>query len=113
MKLSEMKEFAESQVAWYTKAVEWDCREIEHLSREIKKSRESDRETVEYVMSDEKSSDTLKAIFCKGWESGDTRKLLNERRRRCRSRAYNKSQIERFTKDAKKYAEMIEQHGDF
>ena len=111
MTMQEMKDFAESQITYYTRDIEHQSREIQFLTKEIAKSRESDREVQKYAL-ESNWPETVKATFAGKYESGETRKLLNDRRRCCRNRQYAKARIEHFTKEAAKYEAMIEKYGN-
>ena len=111
MTFAEMKEFAEKQVAWYTKQVDWDSKEIRSLTEQIAKSRKSDKETQKSILEGD-YSETVKSCFRGKWISDDTRKLLNDRARMCRARRHDLAMIEKYAADTVSFGKKIEIYGN-
>lgn len=79
MKSTDMKNYAEGQVAFWTKQITFDKGHIEWINKELARTRKEDRELKEWA----KTYDNGKyANLYEGrYQSEETKKLLNERRR--------------------------------
>lgn len=106
MTRQDMREFAEKQVAWYTKMVEADKRHIEWLGREIVRSRKEDKEQKEWAKT--YNNGEFAHLYEGHYESKETKKLLNERRRYQRNLKKYEAMLVKYTNEVTKYTDHEE-----
>lgn len=107
MTYREMKEFAESQVAWYAKQIETDSRWIKDCTKKIAESRKNDREVAAAILADDRNSETIKSLFRGDYQSSETRDLLNERRRLLYERKKYTARLNKYRNDVEKYSKLM------
>ena len=72
MTINDIKKFYEEQIEWHKDQVEWCSEQIEWYTKWLKRSREEDREFVEWVNQNPNYSEIEKASFA-NYKSSDTK----------------------------------------
>jgi hypothetical protein len=104
MTREELKAFAESQIAFYTKDLKVTNHWIGVLTDEIKRHRESDKRFVQRILDDPNESEYVKNCFRNpNYKSTDYRKAINERARLYRWRKHCISALAQYKKEVQMY----------
>lgn len=103
MTRAEMREFAENQVDFYKRQIEFDGGQIEYINYELKRSRQADKELVAYVWSKGVVTESDMRIFTKDYTSTETKKLICKRARAYRSRKHNEQMLVKYQNEVEKY----------
>ena len=97
------KDYYAGQIAWYQKQNEFCKGQIAYYSREIKRSREKDRELKEYALSERPDDEWTQKVYGGKYISDETRKNINMRAKYYREIKSNNRVIEKYTKELEKY----------
>lgn len=93
-------EFAKKQVEWYKGQIEWYDKQIAWETRDLEQSRQEDRKLVEYIWSKGPLTKVDMLIWgSKKYESGETRKIKNQRARSYRQRKWCREQLAGYLKE--------------
>lgn len=79
MTKEEYRAFFERQVEWNTKEIKWCEDEAKYITERLKRSRQSDRDTVEYIWGKGVVDEFEMRHYAKDYKSQETKKLLKER----------------------------------
>lgn len=112
MKMSELREFAVEQIAWYEKDIERLNRWIRDETKDLAASRKFDRDLAASILADETKPDVLKDAFRGNFVSFATKKHLADRNRLYRERQHERRMIEKYTADIQRYDEFIRKYGN-
>ena len=79
MTKEEYRAFFERQVEWNTKEIKWCEDEAKYITERLKRSRQSDRDRVEYIWGKGVVDEFEMRHYTKDYQSQETKDLLKER----------------------------------
>ena len=103
MTRQEMKEFAQKQVEFTTKQIAFAKSQIEWVNKELARTRKEDREQKEFGLTYENGK--YAHLYEGNYQSKETKKLLNERRRWQRDLKHNEASLVKWQNDVIKYTD--------
>ena len=98
MKTLEILEFYKHEVEYNREQVEWYRKQIKYVNRQLERSRQGDKELIEFIWGRGVVTKLDWECFIskgKDYMSGETRKLMNERARYYRKCKYYTKELER------------------
>lgn len=105
MTKQEMRDFAQSQVEWYTKQIEWDRKQIERINKDLAQSRKDDKDMAAWAMERYPNDRFAQETYKEGYKSVQTKKLINERSKYYREIKRYGSYVEQYKQEVIKYSE--------
>ena len=105
MTRQEMREFAQSQVEWYTKQIEWEKEQIERINQRLAQTRKEDKEMIEWALERYPNDRFAQEIYKAGYKGQETRKLMNERSKHYRWIKKYQANIEHYKQEVIKYTD--------
>ena len=86
----EMRDFAQSQVEWYTKQIEWDRKQIKRINEILAKTRKDDKELAEYASAKYPDNEYWQTAISEGFKGEETKNVtrLGEYKKAVKPKAY-------------------------
>ena len=109
MTRQEMREFAESQVKWYTNQIEWLEKQNEWITARLTETRKDDREMAQWALDKYPDDEWTRKTYGQGYKGSETKKLINERARNYREIKKAKAHIAQYEQDVIKYTDAAQE----
>ena len=104
MTKQEMRDFAQSQVEWYTKEIEWDRKQIKRINEDLIQARKNDKEMATWAMEHYPDDRFAQEHYKEGYKSIETKKLLNQRSKYYREIKKFQACVEQYKQEIIKYS---------